>query len=170
MAETTQNLTLPVLPLKNGVVFPHMVVTLQVESDEGKAALDAAEQSGGQLLLVPRVDETYATYGTVARIQGVESGETRTVLVQGLSRARIGSGLAGPNGALWVEAAQVPEADIYDSRVDDLVDEYRSIVARLLRLRGMGGIADRVLSMDDPGQLADLAVYSPDLTLSLIHI
>ncbi len=165
MAETTSNLTLPVLPLRNGVVFPHMVVTLQVESEEGKAALDAAEHAGGQLLLVPRLDDDYAAYGTVARIQGVESGEVRTVLVQGLSRARIGTGLAGSNGALWVEASPVPEADIYDSRVDDLVDEYRSIVARLLRLRGMGGIADRVLSMDDAGQLADLAVYSPDLTL-----
>jgi len=165
VAETTSKITLPVLPLPNGVVFPHMVVTLQVESDEGKAALDAAEQAGDQLLLVPRLSDDFAAYGTIARIQGVESGDVRTVLVQGLSRARIGTGLAGPNGALWVEASPVPEADIYDSRVDDLVDEYRSIVARLLRLRGMGGIADRVLSIDDAGQLADLAVYSPDLSL-----
>jgi ATP-dependent Lon protease len=165
VAETTAHVTLPVLPLRNGVVFPHMVVTLQVETDEGKAALDAAADAGNQLLLVPRVDGEFAAYGTIARIQGIESGSTRTVLVQGLSRARIGSGLSGANGALWVEATPVPEPDGLEARIDTLVDEYRSVVARLLRLRGMGGIADRVLSIDDPGQLADLAVYSPDLTL-----
>jgi ATP-dependent Lon protease len=142
-----------------------MVVTLQVESDEGRAALDAATDAGDQVLLVPKIDEDFATYGTIARIQNMEAGSTRTVLVQGLSRARIGSGISGDNGALWVEATPIAEPDQFDTDVDSLVDEYRSVVARLLRLRGMGGIAERVLSMDDPGQLADLAVYSPDLTL-----
>jgi ATP-dependent Lon protease len=142
-----------------------MVVTLQVESDEGKAALDAATDAGDQVLLIPKIDEDFATYGTIARIQNMEAGSTRTVLVQGLSRARIGSGLSGDNGALWVEATPIAEPDQFDTDVDSLVDEYRTVVARLLRLRGMGGIAERVLSMDDPGQLADLAVYSPDLTL-----
>jgi len=165
VANTTTQLTLPVLPLRNGVVFPHMVVTLQVESDEGKAALDAATDAGDQVLLVPKIDEDFATYGTIARIQNMEAGSTRTVLVQGLSRARIGSGLSGDNGALWVEATPIAEPDQFDTDVDSLVGEYRTVVARLLRLRGMGGIAERVLSMDDPGQLADLAVYSPDLTL-----
>ncbi len=165
MANTTSQLTLPVLPLRNGVVFPHMVVTLQVESDEGRAALDAATDAGDQVLLVPKIDEDFATYGTIARIQNMEAGSTRTVLVQGLSRARIGSGISGDNGALWVEATPIAEPDQFDTDVDSLVDEYRTVVARLLRLRGMGGIAERVLSMDDPGQLADLAVYSPDLTL-----
>ena len=163
--ETTAQITLPVLPLRNGVVFPHMVVTLQVETDEGKTALDAAAGAGDQILLVPRIDEDFAAYGTIASIQGMESGDTRTVLVQGLSRARIGSGLTGDNGALWVEATPIAEPDHFDTRVDELVEKYRSVVSRLLRLRGMGGIAERVLSMDDPGQLADLAVYSPDLSL-----
>ena len=31
----TRELTLPVLPLRNGVVFPHMVVTLRIETEEG---------------------------------------------------------------------------------------------------------------------------------------
>jgi ATP-dependent Lon protease len=142
-----------------------MVVTLQVDTDEGKTALDAAGDAGDQILLVPRLDEDFAAYGTIARIQNMESGDSRTVLVQGLSRARIGSGLNGANGALWVEATPIAEPDHFDTEVDTLVEEYRSVVARLLRIRGMGGIADRVLSIDDPGQLADLAVYSPDLSL-----
>ena len=40
MPETAQ-LTLPVLPLHNGVVFPHMVVTIRIETEEGRTALAA---------------------------------------------------------------------------------------------------------------------------------
>ena len=49
----TRELTLPVLPLSNGVVFPHMVVTLRIETDESRTAIAAAEQSDGLLLLCP---------------------------------------------------------------------------------------------------------------------
>jgi ATP-dependent Lon protease len=48
MPETAQ-LTLPVLPLHNGVVFPHMVVTVRVETDEGRTAFEAADQSDGRI-------------------------------------------------------------------------------------------------------------------------
>ena len=56
MAELTTT-TLPVLPLRSGVVFPHMVVTVTIESDEAKRAIAATENSGGRLLLVPQLDE-----------------------------------------------------------------------------------------------------------------
>jgi ATP-dependent Lon protease len=52
----TDQLSLPVLPLTNGVVFPHMIVTLRMETAEGKTALEAARNADGRLLLVPRVD------------------------------------------------------------------------------------------------------------------
>ena len=48
----TRELTLPVLPLSNGVVFPHMVVTLRTETEESRTAVAAAQQSDGTLLLV----------------------------------------------------------------------------------------------------------------------
>ena len=63
--------TLPVLPLRNGVVFPHMVVTVTIESDEAKRAVAAAESSGGKLILVPRIEGEYAAVGTIADIQEV---------------------------------------------------------------------------------------------------
>ncbi|HSJ71943.1 MAG TPA: LON peptidase substrate-binding domain-containing protein, partial [Acidimicrobiia bacterium] len=65
----TRELTLPVLPLRNGVVFPHMVVTLRIETDEGAKAVAASRESDGLVLLVPRLRGTYASVGTVARIQ-----------------------------------------------------------------------------------------------------
>ena len=45
-------LTLPVLPLSTGVVLPSMVVTLAIETDEARAAADAAIAAGRRMLLV----------------------------------------------------------------------------------------------------------------------
>ena len=158
----TRELTLPVLPLRNGVVFPHMVVTLRIETEEGTTAVSAAEDSDGLLLLVPKVNGTYATVGTVAQIQDADGGN---VVVEGLARARVGAGRADDQGALWVDAEQYPEADVHDEALDDLVGEYRAVVSEVLNQRGMGGVAERILGIENPSRLADLAVYSPDLSL-----
>ena len=164
MSEVTQQLSLPVLPLTNGVVFPHMVVTLKMETTEGKVALAAAQASEGRLLLVPRVDGAYASVGTIVEIS--DPDDDGNVVVSGVSRARVGSGSSDENGALWVSAQAVPEADIVnDPALDDLVSEYRAVVSEVLDLRGMGGVAERILAIENPSQLADLAVYSPDLSL-----
>ncbi|MEE8375217.1 MAG: LON peptidase substrate-binding domain-containing protein, partial [Acidimicrobiia bacterium] len=96
MPETAQ-LTLPVLPLHNGVVFPHMVVTIRVETDEGKIAFVAAEQTDGRLLLVPRVEGRYAAVGTIADIQ--QADDEGNVVVSGLARARVGAGSIDESGA-----------------------------------------------------------------------
>jgi ATP-dependent Lon protease len=161
MPETTQ-LTLPVLPLHNGVVFPHMVVTVQVSTQEGKTALAAAAKTNGRVLLVPRVDGRYAAVGTIALIQGDDDGN---VVVSGESRARVGSGSVDESGALWVEAEASPETDLIDDGLDELIAEYRAVVSVVLENRGLSRVADRLLAVDNPSQLADLAVYSPDLTL-----
>jgi ATP-dependent Lon protease len=155
-------MTLPVLPLRNGVVFPHMVVTLRIETDEGTTAVAAAEEADGLMLLVPRVNGEYASVGTVAQIQDAEAGN---VVVEGLARARVGAGRTDERGALWVDAEQYPEADVHDEALDDLVSEYRAVVGEVLSQRGMGGVAERILGIENPSQLADLAVYSPDLSL-----
>ncbi|MEE9206254.1 MAG: endopeptidase La [Acidimicrobiia bacterium] len=158
----TRELTLPVLPLRNGVVFPHMVVTLRIETEEGTTAVAAAGQSDGLMLLVSKVKGNYASVGTIAQIQDADGGN---VVVEGLARARVGAGRTDDQGALWVDVEQYPEADVHDEALDDLVDEYRAIVREVLDQRGMGGVAERILGIENPSQLADLAVYSPDLSL-----
>ena len=158
----TRELTLPVLPLSNGVVFPHMVVTLRTETEESRTAVAAAERSDGMLLLVPKFEGNYASVGTVAQIKDTDGAN---VVVEGLARARVGAGRTGDHGALWVEAEQCPEVDVHDEALDDLVSEYRAVVREVLEQRGMSGVADRVLGIENPSQLADLAVYSPDLSL-----
>lgn len=158
----TRELVLPVLPLRNGVVFPHMVVTLRIETEEGTKAAAAAEESDGLILLVPRVGGAYASVGTVARVQ---STDEQSIVVEGLARARVGAGRTDDQGALWVDAEQYPEADVLDEALDELAGEYRALVGEVLDERGMGRVAERILGIEDPSQLADLAVYSPDLSL-----
>jgi ATP-dependent Lon protease len=159
----TTQLTLPVLPLHNGVVFPHMVVTIKVETEEGRTAIEAAQSADGRLLMVPRIDGAYASVGTVGTIQQVD--EDGDVVVNGLRRARVGAGSVDESGALWVAADEYPEVDIVDPELQDLVAEYRAVVTAVLENRGMAGIAERLLDMESPSRLADLAVYSPDLSL-----
>jgi hypothetical protein len=57
--------TLPALPLTSGVVLPHMVLTIALETDQARAAAAAAraadpgDERAGELLLVPRIDGRY---------------------------------------------------------------------------------------------------------------
>ncbi len=155
--------SLPVLPLRNGVVFPHMVVTLRIETAEGKIALAAAAKSEDRLILVPRVQGKYASVGTIAEIQ--QADDDGNVVVSGVARARVGSGSTDSAGALWVEYEAYPEVDVHDEALDALVAEYRAVVTEVLDHRGIGQVAERVLGIENPSQLADLAVYSPDLSL-----
>ncbi len=161
MTDTAQ-LTLPVLPLHNGVVFPHMVVTVRIETREGRTALAAAAKSNSRILLVPRLEGRYAAVGTIAEIQQADDGN---VVVSGVARARVGAGSVDESGALWVDVESVPEVDLRDDELEDLAAEYRAVVSAVLENRGMAGVAERLLNVDGPSQLADLAVYSPDLSL-----
>ena len=103
--------TLPLLPLTSGVVLPGMVVTVALETPESRSASSAAGDTGGHLLLVPKVDGRYATVGTVAKIEnaGELPNGLLAVVVRGLHRARIGAGVAGTGTALWVEVEPVDD-------------------------------------------------------------
>ena len=158
---------LPLLPLATGVVLPGMVVTMAIESDEAKAAIEATESSEGRILLVPRLDGRYARVGTVAKVE--DSGELpsglRAVVVRGLHRATVGAGIPAPAGsALWVQAEPV-NSDLEPSpRARELAREYRAVVENILDYRGAGGLAEALRGISDPGTMADTAGYSPDLT------
>ena len=93
--------TLPLLPLTSGVVLPGMVITMALETDEARAAAEAATTADGRLLLVPRVDGRYANVGTVSVIEesGKLPGGTLGLVVRGERRARIGAGVPGTGAA-----------------------------------------------------------------------
>ncbi len=158
--------SLPVLPLRSGIVFPHMVITVAIESDTAAKALAAAEATNGRLVLIPVVDGEYSSVGTIAEIQEVSDRGGTSAIISGLHRARIGAGSTENGEVLWVQVDPVPEMLEYGEATKSKGAELRAVLEEILEHRGIGGSADRILSTDDPGQLADLLVYSPDLELS----
>src|SRR4029450_6916398 len=114
MAEL-DTLPLPVLPLTNDVVLPGMVVTLALETDEAKAAADAASKAGNTLLLVPRLgDGRSARVGAVARIEsrGQLPGGMPPLVIRATVRAEVGLGVIGETSGLWVHAAPVDDGEL----------------------------------------------------------
>jgi ATP-dependent Lon protease len=159
-------LTLPVLPLSTGVVLPSMVVTIAIETDEARAAAEAADATDGRMLLVPRVDGRYARVGTAVQVE--DSGEMRNglraLVVRGLHRATIGAGVAGTGRALWVHAELVDEPPATET-ARELAREYIAVIENILEHRGATGLIDAFRGLTDPGQVADMAGYSPDLSI-----
>jgi ATP-dependent Lon protease len=163
---TDHTMTLPILPLTSGVVLPGMVFTIALESEEAKAAAEAAASAGGRLLLVPHLEGRYASIGVVADVveQGELPGGLPAVVVRGGSRASIGAGVPGTGSALWVEAEEVDDGDASPA-ARELAREYRAVLENILLSRGAGRVAAQLREVTEPGRLADVAGYSPDLTL-----
>ena len=161
-----QTLSLPLLPLTSGVVLPGMVVTMAVESDEAGAALSAARNGDGRLVLVPRLENgRYANVGTVAAVEtaGELPSGLRAVVVRGVQRARVGVGVPGTGSALWVQVEPVNDP-VPSERAIELAREYRAVVENVLEYRGAGQIAEALRGITDPSAMADTAGYSPDLS------
>ena len=139
---------LPVLPLDDVVVLPHMTVTLGVEGGDQQAAIEAARQGSHLVLLVPRIEGKFASVGTVARLQ--DSGQMPTgaavTILRGENRARLGSGQADVGGALWVQVEPIVEPEQPTERSQELAREYRAIRRTLA---GTGFQTRLKLAVDD---------------------
>ncbi|MGI9603809.1 MAG: endopeptidase La [Acidimicrobiales bacterium] len=162
--DTTTTLTLPLLPLPQGVVLPEMVITIALESDEARAIADAA--ADGDLVLVPRIDdERFARIGTLAHIEnrGDLPNGTPALMVRATGRAVLGGGAIGTSGGLWVTAEPVDEPEITD-RARELASRYRQVAGTLLDHLGGQRLASALPDTDDPGMLADTIAYWPDLS------
>jgi ATP-dependent Lon protease len=158
---------LPLLPLTTGVVLPGMVVTLTLETDEARRAVAAAESTDSELLLVPQVDGRYARVGTVARVEDVGRLQNgmEALVIRGLHRAVVGIGVPGTGDATWVQATPEPDSKTPTPRAEELAREYRATIENLVEARGVPQVAEVIRGIRDPGQVADLAGYSPDLSL-----
>ncbi|MBO8199106.1 endopeptidase La [Streptomyces smyrnaeus] len=171
-------LTLPVLPIdaEDGVVLPGMVVPLDLSDNDVRAAVDAAKSAASdapdgdkpRVLLVPRVEGSYAEIGVEGRVEqiGRLADGDPGALIRGLRRIRVGTGTTGPGAALWVEGTPVAETvpDPLPGHVTEQMKEYKALITDWLRKRGAWQVVDRVQQIDDVGQLADNAGYSPFLS------
>src|SRR5436190_20218386 len=135
---------LPLLAVDDRVILPHMAVPVAIESDAARAAIAAAQQTGGLLLIVPRIDGNYAGIGTVAKVD--EAGRLpdgrEGVALQGLYRGVLNGAAQERTGSLWiaVEPAPDPYLDQLPARARELGNEYRAILENVLDVRGARGV------------------------------
>ncbi|MRH86367.1 endopeptidase La [Nocardia sp. SYP-A9097] len=156
---------LPVLFLTDPIVLPGMIVPIELD-ESAQAAIDAAQAGKvNQVLVAPRLDEGYATYGVVATIEqvGRMRGGAPAAVLKAEGRAKIGHGVTGPGAALWVEAepVEVPESD---GRTKDLAAEYKKLVVAVLQRREAWQVIDAVNQLNDPSAIADAAGWAPYLS------
>src|SRR5689334_8785721 len=158
---------LPVLPLRDVVVYPHMVIPLFVGRDRSIKALDLAMAGDKQILLIaqrspdtddPGKDDLYAigTLATVLQLLKLPDG-TIKVLVEGLSRVAV-DGFGDREGALTATGATL------DSIYDRDEREMGVIQASLMGLFEQYVKTNRKLppellttlaGIDDPSRVAD---------------
>lgn len=158
-------LQVPVLFVSEPIVLPGMVVPIELD-DAARAAVDAAQASdSGRLLITPRLDDRYPTYGVLASIVqvGRVPGGGAVAVVRGDKRAHIGSGTSGPGAALWVLVDEVADPVITDE-TKALAAEYKKLVLAMLQRREAWQIVDVVNKITDPSALADTAGYASYLT------
>ncbi|MDT5009941.1 MAG: ATP-dependent Lon protease [Mycobacterium sp.] len=161
----SEPITVPVLFVSDQVVLPSMVVPIALD-DAARAAVEAARGTdSGKLLIAPRLDDRYPTYGVIASIVQVGRipGGGTAAVVKGENRAHIGAGASGPGAALWVEVTEVTETDV-DEATQALAAEYKKLLLAILQRREAWQIVDVVNQLTDPSALADTAGYASYLT------
>jgi ATP-dependent Lon protease len=167
---------LPVLPLKDTVVFPYIILPLSVGRDKSVLAVDRALAESRVIMLVaqrdpaldnPGEDELYSvgTAAVIMRMLKLPDGRIR-ILVQGLSRARVHHlSQTEPYLQAKIERIEEPRLPAGTLEVEALL---RSVKESLDRAVGLGkGISPEVMviaaNLEDPGRLADLAASNLDL-------
>src|SRR5262249_21041345 len=138
--------------------------------DAARAAVDAAQAAAaagepGKLLIAPRLDDRYPTYGVLASIVqvGRVPGGGAAAVVRGERRAHIGSGTTRPGSALWVLVDEVTEQKSTDE-TRALAVEYKKLLLAVLQRREAWQIIDAVNQINEPSALADTAGYASYLT------
>jgi ATP-dependent Lon protease len=164
----TETLIVPVLPLRDVVVYPHMVIPLFVGRNKSIQALDMAMDSDKQILLVaqknaevdsPELDDVHAvgTLATILQLLKLPDG-TLKVLVEGLERAEI---IAIDNeGDFTAARVEVRPSLLSESgarKVDVLSRSLVSLFEQYVKLNKKvpPEILSSLASIDDPVRLGD---------------
>ncbi|MER3426690.1 MAG: endopeptidase La [Pyrinomonas sp.] len=167
---------LPILPLRDIVIYPFMIVPLFVSRERSIRAVDQALGENRLILLLsqkdldkeePTAEDLYAT-GTVAvvmRMLKLPDGRTR-ILVQGLARARVVE-VSETNGFLSAHLAVLRELPVpaESLEVEALIRNVRALLEKAANLGK--NISPEVMAiaanLDDAGRLADLAASNLEL-------
>lgn len=167
----------PLLPLRDIVVFPHMIVPLFVGRDRSVAALEAAMENDKEIFLVaqldpgeddPQRDDLYDTgvIATVLQLLKLPDGTVR-VLVEGKERAKL---LKLEDDGKAVIATVTPVADTIDDSVDtaalmrSVVDQFESYAK--LNKKMPAETAVQLSQIDDASRLADSVAGNLNIKVS----
>ncbi|WP_085808458.1 endopeptidase La [Sphingomonas sp. TZW2008] len=158
--------TFPVLPLRDIVVFPHMIVPLFVGRDKSVAALEAAMAADKEIFLVaqldpaeddPKADDLYdiGVTATVLQLLKLPDGTVR-VLVEGKQRGRLGT-LLDAGAYVTTDVTPIEEIEAEGTEVSALmrsvVDQFENY-AKLNR-KLPAETASQLGEIDDASRLAD---------------
>lgn len=168
---------LPVLPLRDIVVFPHMIVPLFVGREKSVRALEAVMREDKQILLVaqrnaaqddPGAEDLYdvGTVSTVLQLLKLPDGTVK-VLVEGGKRARV-LGFKETDQYFEAYTAPIEEAPAEAPEVEALARTVVSQFEQYIKLNKK--IAPEVLvsinQIEDPAKLADTVASHLNLKIS----
>ncbi|HUO79506.1 MAG TPA: LON peptidase substrate-binding domain-containing protein, partial [Steroidobacteraceae bacterium] len=167
----------PVLPLRDVVVYPHMVIPLFVGREKSILALDQAMRSDKQILLVaqkaadvddPKADDLYrvGTVATILQLLKLPDGTVK-VLVEGASRARVDRLVTADFFAAYVQP--VADVDTYDEREIDVLT--RSVISQFEQYVKMNKkvppeVLTSLAGIEQAGRLADTVAAHMSLKLA----
>ena len=166
-------ITLPLLPLRDVVVFPHMVIPLFVGRPKSIKALEAAMEQGRQIMLVaqkaagkdePKADDMFdvGCVSSILQMLKLPDGTVK-VLVEGVQRANTRS-ITETNDFFVGEVVPVqaddeatPEVEALRRAVTQQFDAYVKLNKKI-----PPEILTSIAGIDDPGRLADtIAAHLP---------
>jgi len=172
-ADTQQ---LPLLPLRDLIIFPHMMMPLFVGREKSINALEDAMSKQTDIVLAAQKDaktnnpeekDIYAigTVGSIIQLLRLPDGTVK-VLVEGKRRARI-KGFVPNEGFFVVNAEMIDEEVENPTEASALVRSVKSTFETYVKLnkRIPPEILMRVSSIENPGELADIIVAQLNLKL-----
>jgi ATP-dependent Lon protease len=170
---------LPVLPLKDTVVFPYIILPLSVGRDKSVLAVDRALSESRVIMLVAQRDAAVdnpgeadlfeiGTAAVIMRMLKLPDGRIRS-LVQGLSRARVQHiSQVEPYLQAKIERIDEPQPAAPSMEVEALVRSVKESMDRAVTL-GKGISAEVMViaaNLEDAGRLADLCASNLELKLA----
>jgi ATP-dependent Lon protease len=171
--------TLPVLPLRDIVIFPFMIVPLFVQRERSIRAVDQALAEDRMIMLVAQRDlekeepsgsdlYNHGTAAAIMRMLKMPDGRIR-ILVQGLSRARVtryDDNL--PHLLAHIEPLADSELSIDELELEALIRNVRASLERAITLGKniSSEVMAIVANLEDPGRLADVAASNLELKVA----
>ncbi len=168
--------SVPVLPLRDVVVYPHMVIPLFVGREKSIQALDVAMHGDKRIMLIaqkqadvddPKVEDLYriGTLATILQLLKLPDGTVK-VLVEGVDRAQIDKLEAGDYYS--ADVTLQPDGETYDEREMDVLG--RSVISQFeqyvkLNKKVPPEVLTALAGIEHAGRLADTVAAHMSLKL-----